>query len=61
MTAGVLFPLGYLGYAAAVLNLGRDDGVAFAERFMLTPLGSAAILGVLGLLVALATRRAPVS
>jgi len=61
VTVGVLFPLGYLGYAAAVLELGRDDGVAFAERFMLTPLGGFAIVGVLGLLVALATRRVRVS
>ena len=61
MTVGALFPLGYLGYSAAVLQVGRDDGVAFAERFLLTPLGGAAIVGVLGLLVALATRRVRVS
>lgn len=60
-TVGVLFPLGYLAYAAAVLGLGRDDGVAFAERWVLTPLGGAAIAGILGLLVALATRRVSVS
>ena len=59
LTIGVLFPLGYLVYAAAVLQLGRDDGVMFAERWVLTPLGSVAILGLVGLLVALATRRAP--
>jgi len=58
-TLGVLFPLGYLAYAAAVLELGRDEGVAFAERWVLTPLGTLAIVGILGLLVALATRRAP--
>jgi len=61
MTLGVLFPLGYLAYAAAVLELGRDEGVAFAERWVLTPLGTLAIVGILGLLVALATRRAPVT
>ena len=59
MTLGVLFPLGYLAYAAAVLELGRDEGVAFAERWVLTPLGTLAIVGIFGLLVALATRRAP--
>ena len=61
MTLGVLFPLGYLAYAAAVLELGRDDGAAFAERWVLTPLGTLAIVGILGLLVALGTRRAPVT
>src|SRR5262249_4367666 len=61
MTIGVLFPLGYLVYAAAVLALGRDDGVMFTERWVLTPLGSVAILGLVGLLVALATRRTPTS
>jgi len=61
MTPGVLFPLGYLAYAAAVLELGRDDGAAFAERWVLTPLGTLAIVGILGLLVALGTRRAPVT
>ena len=61
MTLGVLFPLGYLVYAAAVLELGRDDGVAYAERWVLTPLGTLALVGILGLLVALGTRRAPVT
>jgi len=61
MMLGVLFPLGYLAYAAAVLELGRDEGVAFAERWVLTPLGTLAIVGILGLLVALATRRALVT
>ena len=58
LTAGALFPLGYLAYALAVLELGRDTGVELAERWVLTPLGIAAILGLLGLAVALA-RRAP--
>lgn len=58
LTAGALFPLGYLVYALAVVELGRDDGMALAETWLLTPLGTAAIVGLLGLAVVLA-RRAP--
>lgn len=54
LTAGALFPLGYLVYALAVLVLGREDGIALAETWVLTPLGLAAITGLLGLAVALA-------
>jgi hypothetical protein len=54
LTGGALFPLGYLAYALAVLELGRETGVELAERWVLTPLGVAAILGLLGLAVALA-------
>jgi hypothetical protein len=50
---GGVFPLGYLVYSLASLALGRDAGVALAERYVLTPLGSAVILGLLGLLAAL--------
>jgi len=53
LTAGALFPLGYLVYAVAALELGRDAGVALAERYVLTPLGSAAILALAGLAWAL--------
>jgi hypothetical protein len=56
LTVGALFPLGYLVYAFAVLQLGRDAGVALAETWVLTPLGSAEILGLLGLAVVLARR-----
>jgi hypothetical protein len=56
LTLGGLFPLGYLAYALAVLELGRDTGIEVAERWVLTPLGLAAILGLLGLAVALARR-----
>jgi hypothetical protein len=56
LTLGGLFPLGYLAYALAVLELGRDAGIEAAERWVLTPLGLAAILGLLGLAVALARR-----
>jgi hypothetical protein len=56
LTLGALFPLGYLVYAEAVLRLGRDSGVEWAETWVLTPLGSAAIVGLLGLAWAL-TRR----
>jgi len=57
LTVGALFPLGYLVYAFAVLQLGRDAGVQFAERWVLTPLGSSAILGLLGLAAVLASPR----
>ena len=56
LTVGALFPLGYLVYAVAVLQLGRDSGIELAETWILTPFGSAAIVGLLGLGVAL-TRR----
>lgn len=61
LTAGGLFPLGYLAYGVAALELGRDTGIDLAERWVLTPLGSAAIAGLLGLalLLALRSRSAP--
>ncbi|HXG04113.1 MAG TPA: hypothetical protein VNO23_11965 [Candidatus Binatia bacterium] len=55
---GALFPLGYLVYALAVLERGRDEGVALAETWVLTPLGTAAILGLVGLVLAF-DRREP--
>jgi hypothetical protein len=58
LTVGALFPLGYLAYALAVVELGRDDGVALAETWVLSPLGTAAIAGLLGLAVALGRREA---
>ena len=58
LTLGALFPLGYLAYALAVIELGRDDGIAFAETWILSPLGTATIVGLIGLAVALARRRA---
>jgi len=54
---GSLFPLGYLVYGVAALELGRDTGIALAETWILTPLGSATLAGLLGLAVALAARR----
>jgi len=57
LASGALFPLGYLVYAAAVLEVGRDAGTELAERWVLTPLGSAAILGLVGLAVVLAFRK----
>ena len=56
LTVGALFPLGYLVYAFAVLSLGRDSGVELAETWILTPLGSAAIAGLIGLALVLARR-----
>jgi hypothetical protein len=49
--AAALFPLGFLVYALAVPEMGRDAGIALAERFVLIPLGSAALLALLGLAV----------
>ena len=49
LTAGGLFPVGYVVYSLAALEWGRDAGVLLAERYVLTPLGSAAILGLLAL------------
>jgi hypothetical protein len=57
LTLGGLFPLGYLVYGAAVLELGRDAGVELAERWILAPLGLAAIAGLVGLVFALARPR----
>src|SRR6266446_8532579 len=56
LALGGLFPLGYLVYGAAVLEAGRDTGIEFAERWVLTPLGLSAIVGLLGLLDRKSTR-----
>jgi hypothetical protein len=56
LTAGAFFPLGYLVYGLAVLELGRDAGVALAEWSVLTPLGSLVIVALLGLVVGLVAR-----
>jgi hypothetical protein len=57
LTLGGLFPLGYLVYGLAVLELGRDTGIELAETWVLAPLGSAAMLGLVGLALALAVQR----
>ena len=49
LAAGALFPLGFLVYAVAVPEMGREAGVELAERFVLTPLGTAALLALVGL------------
>jgi hypothetical protein len=61
LSAGGLFPLGYLLYSASVLRLGRDAGVELAEGWVLTPLGCAAIAGLVGLALSLAVRRRPLA
>jgi hypothetical protein len=43
-------------YGAAVLELGREAGIEAAERWVLMPLGSAAIAGLTALAVCLAAR-----
>lgn len=57
--AGGLFPLGYLVYGVAVLELGRDAGIEFSERWVLAPLGSATIVALLALAVVLALAPRP--
>lgn len=52
IAAGGLFPLGYLVYAVAVVERGRDAGVELAEWWVLTPLGTLVIVGLVGLIVA---------
>ncbi len=44
-----LFPIGYLAYSAFILVYGRDRGIALAERLLLIPFGSSAILALAGL------------
>ena len=56
MSIGGLFPIGYLVYSLAVLERGRDAGVEFAERWVLTPLGSAALVGLAIAVCAVAAR-----
>jgi hypothetical protein len=57
LALGGLFPLGYLVYGAAVLELGRDAGIDLAEHWILTPLGVSAIAGLIGVWLAAARRR----
>lgn len=56
LSAGACFPLGYLVYGVAVLELGRDAGIELAETWVLTPLGGAVILGLIGLALILGVR-----
>ena len=56
VAVGGLFPLGYLVFGLAVLEEGIDAGIALAERWVLTPLGSAALAGLALLALALAAR-----
>ncbi len=56
LTLGACFPLGYLVYGVAVLELGRDAGIELAETWILTPLGGAMILALIGLALLLGVR-----
>ena len=58
LVGGALFPLGFLAYAIAVPEMGREAGIALAERFVLMPLGTAALLGLIGLAAFLRRPRA---
>jgi hypothetical protein len=57
LSAGALFPAGYLVYGGGVLAWGREAGVQFAERVVLTGLGGAALAGLIGLVAALLAER----
>ncbi len=61
LAVGALFPLGYLVYSVAVLERGRESGIEMAERYVLTPLGSALIVGLVALaaLIVAGRRRGP--
>ena len=54
---GALFPLGYLAYSAAVLEWGREAGIEAVERYLLAPLGGAAIMGLVALAALMAAGR----
>ena len=57
LSAGGLFPLGYVVYSLAALEVGRDAGVELAERYVLAPLGSAVIIALVGLAALLIAAR----
>lgn len=48
---GGLFPAGYLVYAVAVVEQGREAGVELAEQWVLAPLGSLVIAALVTLVV----------
>jgi hypothetical protein len=54
---GAFFPLGYLAYSVAALEWGREAGIEIVERYVLTPLGSAAIVGLVTLAVLMVAGR----
>jgi len=54
---GAFFPLGYLAYAVAVLERGRDAGIETVESYVLAPLGGAAIVGLVALAVLMVAGR----
>jgi len=58
---GAFFPFGYLAYSVAVLEWGRDAGIETVERYILAPLGSAVIVGLVALaaLMVAGHRRGP--
>lgn len=60
LAAAALFPLGFLASAGLTITLGRDAGAEWAERWMLIPLGSAALaaFGLLGAVLVVQAVRA---
>ncbi len=57
LALGALFPLGYLAYSLAALEWGREVGVEAIERYVLAPLGTAAIAALVALAVLLLAAR----
>lgn len=57
LAAGAVFPLGFLASAWLTVTLGKDPGAEWAERWMLIPLGSAAIAAFALLALVLAAQR----
>jgi hypothetical protein len=54
---GGIFPLGYLAYSVAVLEWGREAGIETVESYVLAPLGSAVIVGLVALAVLMVAGR----
>ena len=56
LAAGTVFPLGFLAYAGLMVPMGVDPAVAWAERWILIPAGSAALAAFALLALALAAQ-----
>lgn len=56
LAAGTVFPLGFLAYAGLIVPMGVDRAVAWAERWILIPAGSAAMAAFALLAVVLAAQ-----
>ena len=59
LAAGAVFPLGFLASSGLTVLLGKDAGAEWAERWLLIPTGSAALVafGLLAAILALQAMR----